>query len=73
MIPGPLVDGVQAVQVGRQTPPEALDLGGMQGHQVSFPGQPPEELPWCTQMTTRYHCDPHLVQVTRLFASFKFE
>ena len=73
MIPGPLVDSVQAVQVGRQTPPEALDLGGMQGHQVPFPGQPPEELPWYTRTTTGYHGDLHLVQVTEQVASVKFE
>ena len=45
MVSGPLVHGVHAVQVGGEAPPEAVDVGGAEGHQVLLSRQPPEELP----------------------------
>lgn len=46
VVAGTLIHGVHAVQVQRQAPPEAMHLSGLQGHQVSVPGQSPEVLAW---------------------------
>lgn len=46
MVTSTLIHRVHTVQVQRQTPPEAMHLSGLQGHQVPVPGQPPEILAW---------------------------
>ena len=55
VVPRSLVHCVQAIQVGRQTPPKALDLGRTQRHQVLLPGQPPEVPPCYTQRRIDYY------------------
>lgn len=46
VVAGPLIDGVHAVQVEGQAPPEPVDLGRLEGDQVLIAGQSPEVLAW---------------------------
>lgn len=46
MIAGPLVHRIHAVQVERQSLPEAMDLSWLKGHQVLVASQSPKILAW---------------------------
>lgn len=59
MVTGSLIDGIQAVQVEWQAPPEAVDLSRLEGDQVLIASQSPEVLAWGTDWTLLNHTATH--------------